>query len=74
MAKPKTKRAVPDRSKISMENEAVVRYWTKHLGVTRERSQSIVEKVGNSAASVLKELKSYDLCKPLEGTEAVKSG
>lgn len=48
MAKPKTKRAVPDRSKISM--------------------------VGNSAASVRKELKSYDLLKRLQGTETVKSG
>ena len=74
MAKPKTKRAVPDRSKISMEDEAVFKYWTKHLGITRERLQSIVEKVGNSAASVRKELKSYDLCKRLEGTETVKSG
>jgi 3-oxoacyl-[acyl-carrier-protein] synthase III len=58
MVKPKTKRAAPDRSKISMENEAVVKYWTKHLGITRERLQNIVEKVGNSAASVRKELKS----------------
>jgi 3-oxoacyl-[acyl-carrier-protein] synthase III len=58
MVKPKTKRASADRSKISMENEAVVKYWTKHLGITRERLQSIVEKVGNSAASVRKELKS----------------
>ena len=56
MVKPKTKRAAPDRSKISMGNEAEVKYWTKHLGITRERLQSIVEKVGNSAASVRKEL------------------
>jgi hypothetical protein len=33
------------------------KYWSKHLGITRERLQSIVEKVGNSAASVRKELK-----------------
>jgi 3-oxoacyl-[acyl-carrier-protein] synthase III len=45
------------RSKISMENEAEVKYWTKHLGITREQLQSIVEKVGNSATSVRKELK-----------------
>jgi hypothetical protein len=41
-----------------MENEAEVKYWTKHLGMTRERLQSIVEKVGSSAASVREELKS----------------
>jgi hypothetical protein len=41
-----------------MENGAEVKYWTKHLGITRERLQSIVEKVGSSAASVRKELKS----------------
>ena len=57
MVKFKMKRAAPDRSKISMENETEVKYWTKHLGITRERLQSIVEKVGNSAASVRKELK-----------------
>ena len=56
MAKPTTKLAAPDRSKISMENETEVKYWSKHLGITRERLQSIVEKVGNSAASVRKEL------------------
>jgi len=54
MAKPTAKLAAPDRSKISMENEAEVKYWSKHLGITRERLQSIVEKVGNSAASVRK--------------------
>jgi 3-oxoacyl-[acyl-carrier-protein] synthase III len=51
------KRASPDRSKISIENKTEVRYWTKHLGISRERLQSIIEKVGNSAASVRKELK-----------------
>jgi hypothetical protein len=58
MAKSKTKRSAPDRSKISMENETEVKYWAKHLGITRKQLQSIVEKVGNSAASVRKELKS----------------
>jgi 3-oxoacyl-[acyl-carrier-protein] synthase III len=51
------KRASPDRSKISIENKTEVRYWTKHLGISREQLQSIIEKVGNSAASVRKELK-----------------
>ena len=57
VAKRRTKPATPDRSKISMENETEVKYWLKHLRITREQLQSIVEKVGNSAASVRKELK-----------------
>ena len=57
MAKPKTNSATPDRSKISMENETEVKYWIKHLGISREQLQTIVQKVGNSAASVRKELK-----------------
>jgi hypothetical protein len=40
-----------------MESETEVKYWLKHLKITREQLQSIVEKVGNSAASVRKELK-----------------
>jgi len=51
-----TERVSPDRSKIKMDDDLEVQYWTKHLGVTREVLQSVVEKVGNSAASVRKEL------------------
>jgi hypothetical protein len=49
-------RAAPDRSKIAMGEEYEVKYWTKHLGVTREQLQRAVDKVGNSAATVKKEL------------------
>jgi hypothetical protein len=49
------KRGEPDRSKISI-SEDQVRYWTKHLGVTQEELQKAVDKVGNSAAAVRKEL------------------
>jgi hypothetical protein len=58
MAKSTTRKPAPDRSKINMENEVEVKHWTKHLGISREQLQSIVKKVGNSAASVRKELKS----------------
>jgi Protein of unknown function (DUF3606) len=51
-----TRKPAPDRSK--MENEVEVKHWTKHLGISREQLESIVKKVGNSAASVRKELKS----------------
>jgi hypothetical protein len=46
----------PDRSKIAMHEEHEVRYWTKHLNVTKEQLQKAVDRVGNSAAAVRKEL------------------
>ena len=56
-----TKRVMPDRSKIAVESEAEVKYWIKHLGVTREELERAVERVGNSAASVRKELRDFRL-------------
>jgi hypothetical protein len=51
-----TKRAQPDRSKINMSEDFEVRYWTKALGVGRDTLEKAVDKVGNSAATVRKEL------------------
>jgi 3-oxoacyl-[acyl-carrier-protein] synthase III len=51
-----TKREQPDRSKINMHQSFEVKYWTHQLGVSRERLQQVVDKVGNSAATVRKEL------------------
>ena len=51
-----TKRDQPDRSKINMNEDYEVRYWTKHLNISKEELQKIVDKVGNSAAAVRKEL------------------
>jgi hypothetical protein len=48
---------VPDRSKIAVTSDDEVKYWTKHLGVTRKDLERAVERVGNSAASVRKELR-----------------
>lgn len=45
-----------DRSHIAMNADNEVRYWTKHLGVSREELQKLIDKVGNSAAAVRKEL------------------
>jgi 3-oxoacyl-[acyl-carrier-protein] synthase III len=33
-----------------------VKYWTHQLGVTKDQLQKVVDKVGNSAAAVRKEL------------------
>ena len=45
-----------NRSHIAMDDELEVKYWIKHLGVSHEELKSVVEKVGNSAAAVRKEL------------------
>jgi hypothetical protein len=52
-----TKRAMPDRSKITVTSENEVKYWAKHFGVTRQELERAIERVGNSAASVRKELR-----------------
>ncbi|WP_426529161.1 DUF3606 domain-containing protein [Bradyrhizobium sp. McL0615] len=51
-----TKRDQPDRSKINMSEDFEVKYWLKALGVSKDQLQRAVEKVGNSAAAVRKEL------------------
>lgn len=56
MADDLSNRGAQDRSRISMSEEHEVRYWTEALGVTREQLQRAVDKVGNSAAAVRKEL------------------
>ena len=49
-------RGQPDRSLINMNEDHEVRYWTKHLNVSREDLQRAVDKVGNAAAAVRKQL------------------
>jgi Protein of unknown function (DUF3606) len=46
----------PDRSKIAMSEVHEVKYWTKHLRVSKEELQRAVDKVGNSAPAVKKQL------------------
>ena len=54
-----TKRVMPDRSKITVTSAIEVKYWIKHLGVTREELERAIERVGNSVASVRKELRNF---------------
>lgn len=56
MSDDKLNRVQPDRSKINMSEDYEVHYWTKHLNVSRDVLQRAVDKVGNSAAAVRKEL------------------
>ena len=51
-----TKREQPDRSKINMSEDFEVKYWSKALGVSKADLQRAVDKVGNAAAAVSKEL------------------
>jgi predicted RNA-binding protein YlqC (UPF0109 family) len=51
-----TKREQPDRSKINLHQPHEVKYWTRALHVSQEELQKAIEKVGNSAAAVRKEL------------------
>jgi hypothetical protein len=50
------KRSPPDRSKINIHDPQEVKCWTKELGVNRDQLERLVDKVGNSAAAVRKEL------------------
>ena len=56
MVDDKINRVHPDRSRINMDEDYEVKYWTKHLDVSREELQRAVDKVGNSASAVRKEL------------------
>lgn len=51
-----TNRGPQDRSRISMEQEHEVRYWTEKFGVSREALQAAVDAVGNGAEAVAKRL------------------
>ncbi|MFT4118383.1 DUF3606 domain-containing protein [Bradyrhizobium sp.] len=45
-------RAPQDASRISLSEDWEVRYWTKALGITKERLEQLVKDHGNSAAAV----------------------
>ena len=51
-----TRKLKADRSKIDADNPTELKYWTKALDSSKEEVLAAVEKVGNSAAAVRKEL------------------
>ena len=53
-----------NRSQIDIGNAEQMRYWSKHLGVTRDELRTAVEKVGNSASTVRKELAARNSIEP----------
>ena len=46
----------PDRSKIHLDNAAEVKSWCKRFGISEKELIKLVERLGNSAATVRKEV------------------
>lgn len=51
-----TRPETPERSKIDARSAALLKRWAHALGVSREQLRGLIGKVGNSAATVRKEL------------------
>ncbi|MCK1341135.1 hypothetical protein ABIB06_007736 [Bradyrhizobium sp. LB8.2] len=51
-----THKLPPDRSKINLQDRTELHYWLKHFRLSQEELQRAIDKVGNSAAAVRKEL------------------
>jgi predicted RNA-binding protein YlqC (UPF0109 family) len=51
-----TKKDQLERSKIDLHAPDQMKCWTHALGVSKEELSKVVDKVGNSAAAVRKEL------------------
>jgi hypothetical protein len=56
MADDRTLKGPQDRSRISLSEDYEVRYWCMKFGVSPEELKAAVNKVGNSAKAVEKEL------------------
>ena len=56
MADDLNNRGTQDRSRISLTEAHEVRYWTEALGVDFDELKRVVDKVGNSADAVRREL------------------
>jgi hypothetical protein len=65
MSDDRNDRGEPDRSRISLDEDYEVRYWTKALGVSAEQLREVVGRVGPNTAKVRSELGMRD--EPTEG-------
>ena len=59
-----TKRMTPDRSKIDAQDAQQLKFWLKSLGVSKNDLLEAIDKVGNAAAAVRKELQGRGLAMP----------
>jgi Protein of unknown function (DUF3606) len=46
----------PIRVHIDLSQDMQIRYWTRHFRVTSDELQKAIDKVGNSASAVRKQL------------------
>ena len=51
-----TRKETRDRSHINVHKPSEVKYWAHELGISQDELRRLVEKVGNSATAVRKEL------------------
>ena len=56
-------RGEPDRSRIRLEEDYEVRYWTTMLGVDRRALTAAISAVGNSADAVRRYLETHGAAK-----------
>lgn len=61
MADDKTNRGPQDCSRINLNEDYDVRYWTDKLGVSKSQLEDAVRKVGSSAKAVEEELRKSTL-------------
>lgn len=52
MADDKKNRGPQDRSRVNLNEDYEVRYWTEKFGVTREQLAGAVKRAGSSSAAV----------------------
>lgn len=57
MSDDKTNTGNPDRQRISLSEDYEVRDWSKKFGVSEDRLRAAVQKVGNQADDVERELR-----------------
>lgn len=57
MSDDKNQTGNPDRQRISLSEDYEVRDWSQKFGVSEERLRAAVEKVGNQADDVERELR-----------------
>ncbi len=56
MSAPSKRIVRPIRVHIDLSQDMQIRYWTRHFRVTSDELQKAIEKVGNSASAVRKQL------------------
>jgi hypothetical protein len=56
MSDDKTKRGGQDRTRININEEYEVRYWSEQLGVSRERLIELVRKHGDAVEKIREQL------------------